>query len=164
MDDENILSFTSQDIEHTLIKDLVRSQGFETCREEISLQYIKNVIHEYDFGLARITQKANVGKKHTRKSGDKFQLWGFLLCRLNKNTKIATIEIVCSRRGAQGTGRLLIEILIEKLKSQNIAQIVRLLCLPKDKLRAFYKTMGFQQETIHVPEPTMKLYEMTFLL
>jgi len=77
MGDENILRFTSQDIEHTFIKDLVKSQGYETCREEINLQYIKNVIHEYDFGFARITQKANIGKKHTRKSGDNFQLWGF---------------------------------------------------------------------------------------
>lgn len=159
-EDENIIVFTQKDLVHTTMKDLIKTQGFATCREEIGKIYITDVVHKYDFGLARITQKAVVGQKHTRKKGDRHQLWGFLLCRVDEDTKIATIEVVCSRVGAKGTGQLLIEMLFEKLKEETDTTLVELYCLPKDRLRTFYVSLGFIQKKVMVPEPSVKLYQM----
>jgi hypothetical protein len=153
-EDENTIVFTQKDLVHTTMKELYR--------EEIDKLYITDVVHKYDFGLARITKKAIVGQKHTRKKGDRHQLWGFLLCRVDEDTKIATIEVVCSRVGAKGTGQFLIEMLIEKLKGETDTRLVELYCLPKDRLRAFYVSLGFIQKKVMVPEkkPSVKLYQM----
>ncbi len=158
---ENILYFTSHDVEHGIMKDIIKSQGNDTCRQEINIQYIKDTMNSYDFGFAKITQKSIIGKKHTKRPTDKYHLWGFILCKLNENTGISTIELVCSRQSKTGTGKLLIDKTIEVLQKNKNINIVRILCLPKDRLKTVYKNLGFQEDTILVHEPYMKLYEMT---
>ncbi len=156
----DIMYFTSKDLNDHLIKDLIRLQGNETCRDEIDMLYIRNVINDYDFGYLRITEKANIGKKHSRRSGDKYYVWGFVLCKISENQKIATIELVCARQLVKGMGKLLIEKVIDKLKNNGTTKLVRLWCLPKDKLRKFYIGLGFAEQQLNIPQPTMKLIEM----
>jgi histone acetyltransferase (RNA polymerase elongator complex component) len=154
---DEIVEFTPNSENIKTFKDLLKTQGYDVSRAQISAEFINKSFDEADFGLVRLTPRAIVGKKHTRKYGERYHVWGFILCSVKK--PIATIQVVCARPFSTTTGKLLIEMAQETAKNKG-ATIIRLFSLSEIKLRNYYKNMGFQEQEVGAPGSEFRLYEM----
>jgi GNAT superfamily N-acetyltransferase len=156
MEGEEIVEFSPHAPHMSVMKDILRNQGDEVCRQKIGVEYIRTAVNVHDFGLARVTPKAVMGQRQTHR----FQLWGFVLCKVDPDPEsMVTVELVCSRPQSAGTGRLLIELAQERSRERGL-KWMRLMCLPEERLRAFYRRLGFSQHRMMIPGSNMELYEM----
>ena len=156
---EELLEFSPSTDNVSMLKDIIKTQGQDVCRQQISIDYIRDSSHIHDFGIARITPRAVIGQRQTRRHGDRYHLWGFILCKIDFEFEMVTVELVCARPNSGGTGKLLIEMAEEKARQEGL-KMMRLLCLPDDKLRSFYRRLGYRQVQMGVAGSNLKLYEM----
>ncbi len=147
---------SSDNVQH--MKEQLKTAGYDVCKSCMTAQYITETVNRLNFGMARLTPRAVTGARHTRRHGERFQVHGFVVCTIDAD--IATLELVCARPTAKGTGRLLIEMTGERLKSRGIARAMRLFALPEARLRKYYKDMGFREKQVGPPGSNIKLYEM----
>jgi hypothetical protein len=110
-----------------LLKKLMKKQGFDTCRQQISQEWIDTSIAEHSFGYAYITPRAQTGRRSVKKEEDRYSASGFILCRL-ENSRKAWIDLVCGKKSSQ-VGKLLVE-MVEEHCRQNGVILIQLYALP----------------------------------
>ena len=119
-------------------REIIKKQGNKTCN--LSVDSISQYASTFNFGYLVYLQRAQINRRSIKSLNDRFTLLSFILC-----THISTapdqvfIELICS---ANKTGKFLIELIEEKIRSMGIKRIY-LYALDKDRLINWYKSMGY---------------------
>lgn len=128
---------------------VLRAQGMEVCRNKVEKVWIISSIASASFGYLYISRSLKNGHLH-----------GFVLGRIDKERpSIAWIDVVCSRVTSK-VGQLLMNIAEEHCRSIPGVKSIRLLSLPDPKLKAWYKSLGYEAMELFIFHPTPKAYEM----
>lgn len=160
MSGEHLVEFTPTSDNVRMLKDLLKDQGVAVCRNEISSEWIGASVRKHEYGFARFTDKTSFGRRNTRRSGDRYQLWGFVLCSVQPfDDESVDIDLVCARPASSGTGELLLEMAENKARTLG-ARYTKLLCLPHQRLKQYYERLGYRCRVLQPPGSNVKIYEM----
>ncbi len=128
-DEDTIKTYTS----------LIKSQGFDVSRNQISRCWIDTTIAECSFGIAMYSTGTHIGEK---------KLNGFILCRVDvKDPEVLWVDMVCASETSK-VGLLLMQ------EAENIAvknktiQRIALFSLAEKKLVNWYTKQGFVKTSI----------------
>jgi hypothetical protein len=160
VDGEILAEFNPTSDSVVTLRDLIRTQAGDVCRSEIGAAWIRASVDAHHFGFARFVPRAQIGRRVTQRSGgDRFFLWGFVLCTLSPARDIVNVELVCARQGAPGTGRMLMEMVEQKSRDIH-ARLITLKCLPRQRLKSYYESLGFQCVERREFNSNEKVYDM----
>ena len=133
------------------IKQIIKDQGDTVCQDQMSIETIRDQISSFDFGFIQYSEKAKIGKKHSKKFSDNYILDGFIVCSIVPDDDYELeIKIVCSRKHSR-IGKTLMEMVEEHSISIGIERIM-LFALPEPRLKKWYESLGYK----HITDITMK--------
>jgi hypothetical protein len=129
---------------YSKIKELIKSQGENTCRNEIDKMTIRTSLDGFVFGFVSYSIRANYGRRSPRSFSDKYILNGFVICSTVEYRPLEIrISLLCALKGLS-IGSLLLEAVNEYAIKNNFNTIT-LLALPDKKLISWYKKNGFKE-------------------
>lgn len=129
------------------IRELIKDQGVDVCRDKINKRWIVKAVTEAEFGFVRFVQKAQIGRRSLKRAADKYLLHGFVLCRAEVMPKeddvpeTIVIDLVCARPMSQ-TGRVLLECAEQTAKERGY-KYAKLYCIPVPRLKAYYESIEY---------------------
>ena len=127
----------------SILTKLFKKQGVDVCRNKLNRDWVNKSLHTMSFGMAYLTQKAQIGRRSLKSEDDKYIVHGLILCRIEKEQpEIAWIDIVCSRQNSK-VGNLLMEVVESKCRSEKNIKLIQLYSLPDEKLTQWYKKQSF---------------------
>lgn len=138
-----------QEYEHIkTIKDIIKAQGVNVCRNKFDQDYINYCLKEFDYGFIILGNRSITGSSHSRR-GFKYFLKGFVLFRYNRRLSLVNGKILCGHDGYRGIGRILLECVYEFILERKIENW-SIYSLPENELIEYYKSAGFvESDTIY---------------
>ena len=141
-DDDNIKFYTS----------LIKSQGLNVCRQQISRIWIDTSIADCSFGIANYSTRA---QKRTKRI-----LHGFILCRIDiKDPEILWIDMVCASETSK-LGLLLMQEAEKNAIKNKVIRRLALFSLAEKKLVNWYTKQGFVNNSVRFMDTVTKAYLM----
>lgn len=138
MEDFFDFSPTTENIK--LVRKLLKRDGESVCQCKINRSWIDQSIASFSFGLGYTSKKAQTGR---RSESNKHVLYGFILCRIDKNDpQVIWIDLVCSSEDS-AIGKLLMETAEQKIKQNKTLRLIQLYALPDLKLKNWYVKLGY---------------------
>lgn len=145
---ESVLRFDAKSENLSFVKQLLKSQGIETCLGKISTEWLTSSVLSVSFGFVYMTPKAQLGRRSVKSPSDRYHVHGFVTCRaIKENPKIIWIDLVCSRLRSK-IGKLLMELAEEACKEIQEVQLINLYSLPETRLRNWYKGLGYTENAV----------------
>ena len=84
---------------YSKIKELIKVQGENTCRNKIDKMTIRTSLDGFIFGFVSYSARANAGRRSPRSFSEKYTLNGFVICSiLEYRPKEIYIFIMCIKR------------------------------------------------------------------
>jgi len=129
---------------YSKIKELIKVQGENTCRNKIDKMTIRTSLDGFIFGFVSYSARANAGRRSPRSFSEKYTLNGFVICSiLEYRPKEIYISLLCALKGLY-IGSSLLEAVNEYAIKNNFNTLT-LLALPDKKLIEWYKKQGFKE-------------------
>ena len=151
--------FIDQEHEHIkTIKDIIKEQGANVCRNEMDQSYIIECLKTFDYGYVILGNRASIGQKQ-RGSSQKYVLKGYVLFKYDERLSLLTGKILCGSDGYRGVGRQLLECVADFIFDKRV-QTWTIYSLPDEKLIKYYEYMGFSVIDILYRNGKKKVYEM----
>lgn len=145
----------------TIVKTLLRKQGFNIFRDMISSESIQLIVDKYEFGFVFMMEKAHMGQSRM-KLENRFKITGFVLLNTISEYELH-IMLLCSDLEHKGDGNLLMESVFQYAKDNDF-KIITLESLPDDKLVSWYKKLGFQTIAPIYKDDELKVFKMMLIL
>ncbi len=116
----------------------MKSQSKDFC-SGINPQWVNDSLKSFSFGIASYSIRANIGSK-TKDKSSKYYLYGFILCRIEKNNPtVIWIDLICSRNYIGKKLIQLAEVKIATLKDINVIKISP----TNSQLVKWYRNQGY---------------------
>ena len=158
MDSVKVEYFDTSDENINVIKKLIKEQGLDTCKKEISRTVLLEYISNFQFGFLFKKFKANTGLSF-RSNRNKVHLYSFVLCRIGKDKELR-IDLICNRNVQKKIGSIFMDTIDDYCRQNGIDKI-RLFAIDKSALLKWYTTQGFTIiDKILLPDGSVKVYHM----
>ena len=148
--------FTKESEDYKLIKQIIKDQGFVTCRNDLPESYISACFQTFTHGIIIVGKTAalkNYGKKST------YMLKGFDMFTYDEFSKTIIGKIVCGREIYKGTGAILMNVAQEFALEHQVG-LWQFNSLPHTKLVNYYKNFGFKEMHVIYDKGKVKVIAM----
>jgi hypothetical protein len=141
------------------IKDLIKVQGEQTCRNIIDKMTIRTSLQGFVFGYVSYSPRASSGRISPRSFSEKYTLNGFIICSVveYRPTEIH-ISLICASKGTLLGSRLLQS--VDEYAAQNNYKTITLLALPDKSLIEWYKKHGFKEGKKEMQTKCIEMYKI----
>lgn len=136
------LFFKKNDDTYKKIKELIKDQGYVTCREKINRIIITTSTTDSSFGFSIIGKRLSSGRRSPRSFSERYTLNGFIVCTEDEiHNDTLHISLLCSLKGLK-MGSILLEKVIDYAKDKGY-KALSLYALSEEKLIKWYEDNGF---------------------
>lgn len=149
------------DKEDTLIKKIIKEQGYSSCRDNFTIDYINWCLQNFTYGYVNLGTKASVGRAK-REISDKYFLRGYIMFVHDSYHKTIEGRIFCVMKNYknQNIGLDLLNS-VKNFGCCNGATFWRIKSLPFPKLIDYYLQYGFtKSHEVFEKNGSLKVQEM----
>lgn len=123
---------------------LIKTQGAETCRNEIYQEILLESLQNFTGGFVILSDIAQIGQ---RRRSNRKMVEAFVLFRdveISVRAKELFISLICSRNAIKKHGSLLMKSIFDFVCPNDRYRSISLESLPEDRLVNWYRKIGFE--------------------